>query len=162
MIDSREIKDLNIKVQDKYFEFKKLFDLKKEELAKKFNVSNFDIIITSTLRDNEKQLQIYKQGRELTNGSYVVVDKSKVVSNAKPGTSFHNYGLAFDFAVKINGKITWDVKYYIEVGKIGKEVGLEYGGDWINFKDYPHFQYSYSDTLKRKLTIMELSKGVII
>ena len=51
----------------------------------------------------------------------------------------HNYGAAFDVAVMVNGKISWDEKLYRGLGKYADAVGLEWGGRW-RFVDYPHFQ----------------------
>jgi peptidoglycan LD-endopeptidase CwlK len=68
-------------------------------------------------------------------------DAGEKVTNAKPGDSFHNYGLAFDAVAMENGKAIWDVKNPIweTIGKIGESVGLEWGGRW-KFVDMPHFQ----------------------
>lgn len=35
----------------------------------------------------------------------------------------------------IPADVEWDM-----VGRVGKEVGLEWGGDWVKLKDRPHFQ----------------------
>jgi hypothetical protein len=64
--------------------------------------------------------------------------------------SKHNYGQkeggakAFDFAVLINGKITWKESYYdaawlfFRQAKLTKKVS--WGRNWKNFKDYPHIE----------------------
>lgn len=74
-----------------------------------------------------------------------------IVTNAKGGYSYHNFGLAIDFALLLsNGSsVSWDmnadynsnnIKDWIEVVDEAKKLGLEWGGDWTSFKDYPHFQ----------------------
>lgn len=68
---------------------------------------------------------------------------------AKPGLSFHNYGLAVDFCLLIDGRaVSWDtsadldgdgVSDWGEVVKVFKAHGWTWGGDWRR-KDKPHFQ----------------------
>lgn len=66
--------------------------------------------------------------------------KRPKVTNARGGQSMHNYGLAVDFAFVINGKVSWDDKYYPKIGKWAMNAGLEWGGAWRKFKDMPHCQ----------------------
>jgi peptidoglycan L-alanyl-D-glutamate endopeptidase CwlK len=98
------------------------------------------IIITQGLRTIEEQNELYAQGR---------TKPGKIVTNAKGGYSFHNFGLAFDFAVlNADGSVNWNVdEKWKRVGALGKSLGLEWGGDWRTFKDYPHFQYTFGLSL---------------
>jgi peptidoglycan L-alanyl-D-glutamate endopeptidase CwlK len=103
-----------------------------------------------TLRTFAEQDALYAQG--ITTG--------KVVTKARGGQSYHNYGLAIDI-VLINGKSAlYDIKTdfdndknpdWIEVVNVFKQHGWEWGGDW-KFVDYPHFQktfgYSVRDLFK--------------
>lgn len=99
-----------------------------------------DVLITSTYRDNESQDELYAQGR---------TRPGKIVTNAKGGQSFHNYRVAFDFVPVIAGKAVWnDLALFRRLGKIGKSIGLEWGGDW-KFRDYPHLQYTGGLTLRQ-------------
>lgn len=57
---------------------------------------------------------------------------------------------ATDIAPLVNGKLTWDWKYYHKltphIWRIAKELGiegLEWGGNWKSFKDGPHWQLSW-------------------
>ena len=62
---------------------------------------------------------------------------------ARPGYSYHEYGLAFDFVGKdSNGNWTWNMpnESWQRLGEIGKSLGLIWGGDWG--WDKPHFEYS--------------------
>lgn len=66
------------------------------------------------------------------------------VTNAKAGQSNHNFGIAFDIGifkgkVYYTGKNAIENKAYIDISKLIKPVGLEWGGDW-NFVDQPHYQ----------------------
>ena len=38
----------------------------------------------------------------------VLYEKVPKVTNAKPGQSFHNYGLAFDFCLSVDNEYVWD------------------------------------------------------
>lgn len=121
MIDSRKISDLTPAMQ---------------VLCNQFIAScksaGIDVIITSTLRDFEKQNQLYAQGR---------TTPGKIVTNAKGGQSVHNFGAAFDFCVLTNGKADWNnTEKFKKCGAIGMALGLDWGGAWLSFKDLPHFQ----------------------
>lgn len=121
------------------------------------------IIITQGLRTTEYQNQLFSQGRKFEKGKWFVVDKCKIVTNAKGGRSMHNYGLAVDFALLLpNGAASWDArrdgdsdgqKDFYEVGAIGRRIFGEWGGDWDRFVDMPHLQHTFG------LTIDQLQKG---
>jgi peptidoglycan LD-endopeptidase CwlK len=99
---------------------------------------------TFTLRSFEEQQAIYNQGR---------TTPGNIVTNAKPGSSYHNYGLAIDIALLIDGKdISWDTKAdwdgdkqsdWMECVVIFKRHGWKWGGDWVSFKDMPHFEKTF-------------------
>jgi peptidoglycan L-alanyl-D-glutamate endopeptidase CwlK len=109
------------------------------------------IIITQTLRTKEEQDALYAQGR---------TKPGKIVTKAKGGESYHNYGLAFDVALVVGKRIVWDKNDlnknnkddWQEIGELGESVGLEWGGRW-KFKDVPHFQKTFG------LTIADLKSG---
>lgn len=71
------------------------------------------------------------------------------VTDADAYQSYHNYGLAFDFAlIKDGSKVTWNTQAdlnnnhlsdWLEVIKIFKEMGWESGIDFKS-KDAPHLQ----------------------
>jgi len=87
--------------------------------------------ITDGFRTFAEQDKLYAKGRT-TGGSKV--------TKAKGGQSYHNYGLAFDCYFTKNGKVDFSHPITPEVAKIGQELGLEWGGAWKSFKDFPHFQ----------------------
>ena len=66
----------------------------------------------------------------------------QVVTKARGGYSWHNFGLAFDIGIfSQDGKQYYgESPDYAVCGKIGESLGLEWGGSWPNFKDEPHFQ----------------------
>jgi len=97
--------------------------------------------ITQGLRTFGEQTRLYSQGR---------TRPGKKVTNAKPGQSIHNYGLAIDICLIINGKsASWDtakdwdndqVADWYECVKVFAKHGWNWGGNWKNFKDLPHFE----------------------
>jgi hypothetical protein len=92
--------------------------------------------IVAGFRSLESQKKLYESGRKVT--------------NAKAGDSFHNYGLAVDIAFRDDkNKPSWDEKHdWEKLGKIGKSVGLQWGGDWKK-RDRPHFQLLPQNQLSR-------------
>jgi peptidoglycan L-alanyl-D-glutamate endopeptidase CwlK len=63
------------------------------------------------------------------------------VTNARPGQSLHNFGIAIDVGLFDGGRYLPDSPLYDKAGKIGSSIeGLEWGGDWHSFKDKPHYQ----------------------
>jgi len=71
------------------------------------------------------------------------------VTNAKGGQSIHNYGMAVDIVLIIDGKTaSWDthkdwdndgIADWDECVKIFAKHGWSWGGSWSTFKDMPHF-----------------------
>lgn len=86
------------------------------------------------LRTAAEQDALYAQGR---------TKPGKKVTNCKGSSyrSMHQWGVAFDF-YRNDGKGTYYDKdgFFTKVGKIGQEIGLEWGGSWKSIVDTPHFQ----------------------
>jgi peptidoglycan L-alanyl-D-glutamate endopeptidase CwlK len=103
--------------------------------------STSQVRITQALRTIKEQDALYAQGRTAP---------GKVVTNAKGGTSNHNYGFAVDIVLIIDGKTaSWDVKKdwdkdglsdWDECVKIFAKHGWTWGGNFVTFKDMPHFE----------------------
>jgi len=87
--------------------------------------------VTDGFRSNAEQDKDYAKGRTAP---------GRIVTQAKGGQSPHNYGLAFDVAEMKGNTPTWNTDYQ-KIASIGKDLGLEWGGDW-KFKDQPHFQFT--------------------
>lgn len=102
--------------------------------------SGYNVIITSTYRDEHEQNALYAQGR---------TTPGNVVTNAKFGDSLHNYKVAIDFApVDAQGNIPWnDKKLFMKIADIGVSCGFEAGAYWTSFLDLPHLQYTAGYTL---------------
>lgn len=117
---------------------------------------NIQVRIVQGLRTIEEQDALYAQGRTLP---------GKVVTNAKGGSSYHNYGLAVDFAILYdkdgNGtfeELSWDTAKDFDKDRVfdWQEVviafekrGWEWGGKWRTFKDLPHVQKTFGKTVKQ-------------
>ena len=89
--------------------------------------------ITQGTRTFAEQQRIYDQGRSAPGA---------VVTQAKPGDSYHQYGLAFDVVPTAYKSLPdWNPggPFWATIGAIGKSLGLEWGGDWRT-PDQPHFQ----------------------
>jgi peptidoglycan L-alanyl-D-glutamate endopeptidase CwlK len=136
----RSIENLHPLIRDKVHSF-----------LNKAKDEGFDLIVTSGLRTCEEQNKLYAQGR---------TDKSKpIVTRAKCGESSHNFGTAIDVVEVKNGKaVGYEKNYPLErwnkIGAIGKSFGFKWGGDWTGFKDLPHFEMNFGNTLtqmKKKL-----------
>ncbi|WP_440960530.1 M15 family metallopeptidase [Paenibacillus nitricinens] len=124
-------------------------------LIERCYVRGVNIVITQGLRTIAEQNALYAQGR---------TKPGKIVTNAKGGTSYHNYGLAIDFALLLpDGKqVSWDfnrdgdgdkVADWTEVVQEAKALGFKWGGDFVSIKDAPHFQMTFG------LTISQLRAG---
>lgn len=97
------------------------------------------VIICGT-RTFKEQADLYAIGRHKDL-------RSRPVTNAMAGSSYHNYGLAWDFCcfdgVDSKGGIgnaLWDDKHLVPCGKLAVEMGLEWAGEWKSFKETPHIQ----------------------
>ncbi len=93
--------------------------------------------ITQGFRSIAEQDALYNQGRT-TPGS--------IVTNARGGQSYHNYGLAFDVVMMQNGQPVWD-RIPANIGALGATYGFEWGGGWRTFPDYPHFQMTFGQSI---------------
>ena len=101
----------------------------------------YNIIVTCTYRSPDEQQQLYAQGR---------TKPGKIVTNAKPGLSAHNFqvnnkpaSLAMDIVPLIHGKPIWDSSdpIWAELGRIGELHSLEWAGRWEgHLKETAHFQ----------------------
>lgn len=108
------------------------------------------IRFTDTLRTYDEQNKLYEQGR---------TTPGKIVTNARGGYSWHNYGLALDFCLlKPDLKsVKWDRQVdfngddepdWMTVVLIAKGLGFEWGGDWEGKKvDFPHLQMRFGKTI---------------
>lgn len=116
--------------------------------------TNVKIRVVQGYRTIAEQDALYAQGR---NG-----DKRPKVTNAKGGSSYHNYGLAIDFAILYDKnsdgnfeELSWDIAKdfdkdgvydWNEVVRVFEALGWQWGGKFRTFKDYPHVQKTFGYT----------------
>ncbi|MCK5237642.1 MAG: M15 family metallopeptidase [Deltaproteobacteria bacterium] len=138
---------------------------KAESLLKALKAKGLDGIITETYRSRATHNAYYAQGRAplaAVNGLRegvglwpITFKQNRIITWLKD--TLHFYDVAFDFALVSKGRAVWstkadindnDIPDYIEAGKIAKECGLEWGGDWKK-RDMVHCQYTGGLTKKQ-------------
>lgn len=103
------------------------------------------IFLTEGFRTAERQRELYSIGRI----KGIIVKPWQVVTRAKPGQSYHNYGLAADIAFSSKEPYSEEHPWKL-LGQIAPKHGLEWGGNWKH-PDRPHLQQSYD----LKITLLE-------
>lgn len=120
------------------------------------------IRITEGFRSFDYQDSLYALGRTKVNPDGKTAKKplGNIVTNAKAGSSYHNFGLAIDFCLIVDGKAVWDTSKdfdfdgfpdWSEVVKIFKAHGFKWGGEFVSIKDAPHFEKSFGFTWRQLL-----------
>lgn len=119
-------------------ELKPLVARKAQAIIDEMILLGHPVRIVEGYRSLERQTELYNQGRE-TPGA--------IVTNAKAGESFHNYGVAVDIIFRKEGynapKALWET-----LGTIGEKHGFSWGGRWKSFTDLPHFEMTFKYKLK--------------
>ena len=110
------------------------------ELLRRCLADGMNFKVTSGTRSFSEQNALYAQGR---------TTKGSIVTQARAGSSWHNYGVAADLTLfDASGKTPiWEGIEYDRMGRLAKELGLEWGGDWKRFRDRPHVQRNIGKTL---------------
>jgi len=132
------------------------FKAQLEDTLQKCREAGLAVYIFEGMRTVERQRELYAKGRD-TSGR--VVDKRLVVTNAKPGSSFHNYGLGADLVfdgIPSTLKVDWswsDKMPWDKMGQIAQGCGLEWAGKWRSFPEKPHVQ------LRTGLTVAQFQEA---
>jgi peptidoglycan L-alanyl-D-glutamate endopeptidase CwlK len=97
--------------------------------------------LVSAHRSPDDQFKLYKQGRVFRNGSWVKAGPVVTYLDGFIKTSRHNNlpCTAFDVGIFRNSAYLGDSTLYTHV-KEGMKFGLDWGGNWSRFKDYPHLE----------------------
>jgi len=106
------------------------------QLLERCATQGLALVVTQGLRSMAEQDQLFAQGRTAP---------GKIVTNARAGESYHNFGLAFDVLVlDAMGKADWSSGNpgWARAGGVGEDLGLGWGGRWTGLVDLPHFQYT--------------------
>lgn len=97
-----------------------------------FEESPLPFVVTEGLRSLERQKELKRVGATTTMNSR------------------HLTGHAVDLAPLVSGKVRWDWPLFDQLAAAMKKaareekVPVEWGGDWISFKDGPHFQLPWA------------------
>lgn len=108
--------------------------------------------IISGLRSWQQQSALYAQGR---------TKPGRIVTKARAGSSWHNYGLAIDLGLFAGGKYLDEAaparaeKVYRDLGALASTLGIEWAGNWKSFPEGPHFQWTAGQTLAQLREKME-------
>jgi peptidoglycan L-alanyl-D-glutamate endopeptidase CwlK len=101
----------------------------------------FSLEISQGLRTWDEQNSLYAKGRNLAGE---IIDENLVVTHAKGGESYHNFGLALDFFFESpDGAAIWDETFpgYPKAVEIFEGLGLVCGANWHgNKRDADHVQ----------------------
>ena len=91
------------------------------------------VLVTCTYRSGAEQDALYAQGR---------TEPGRIVTNARAGSSFHQYRCALDVVPMVNGKPEWSGKSpaWAQIAAVFKKHGFEWGYEWKRFKEMAHFQ----------------------
>ena len=126
----RNIQTLDPKARQRFVDFACQAQAKAREFG-------CDYIMISGNRTWAEQDELYRHGRTLPGPR---------VTNAKGGYSNHNFGIAGDFGVFRDKKYldesepkTAD-KVHKACGALAEAHGLDWGGEWDSFPDFPHYE----------------------
>jgi peptidoglycan LD-endopeptidase CwlK len=103
-------------------------------MATQLETESIDIRVTQGLRTMAEQEALYAQGRGAVSGP--------IVTEAQPGYSWHQFGLAVDVAPLGPQGPDWNVGHPVwgRIVSVGILLGLVAGAQWRVFPDWPHFQ----------------------
>jgi peptidoglycan L-alanyl-D-glutamate endopeptidase CwlK len=131
---------------------------KAQELARKF----MKTAVTSPF-----QVKILSGTRNYTEQNALFAKRPKV-TNARGGQSNHNFGIAWDVGIFVDGKYLTgknakeDKAYADLAAQIkGALQGIEWGGDWKTFKDAPHYQLASGKSVAQIRALFEKGKAYI-
>ena len=125
---SRKITDLTPGLQKVYWAFKQWYER---------TFRGRVVFPTCTHRSVTEQAHLYARGRTRPGKIVTYADGVRTFSkhNSVPSR-------AFDFAIKKDGKVVWDEKYYASAWAFFRKKGLRvrWGGNFSKFKDLPHVE----------------------
>lgn len=102
-------------------------------------------VVKRLARDTDLPFQVGEGLRSWARQKMLVATGKSKTMNSR-----HLTGHAVDLFPLVNGKPSWDWKYYYPLAKAMKKaaelenVTIEWGGDWRTFKDGPHWQLPFS------------------
>lgn len=91
-----------------------------------------DARIISATRSYEEQNALFRQGRFGNPGPRI--------TKARGGQSRHNFAIAWDIGIFEGGAYLQTAAPYDRAAEVGLDEGIEWGGNWPDFPDRPHYQ----------------------
>jgi peptidoglycan LD-endopeptidase CwlK len=121
------------------------------EFLKQVRAAGINAKIIGGTRTFAEQDALFAQGRTVP---------GKIVTNARGGFSNHNFGIAWDIGIFKGTAFLDESPQYDEAGQIGKDLGLEWGGNFSSIIDKPHFQCRTGKTLAELRALVKAGKPV--
>lgn len=98
-------------------------------------------------------IEISKIDFTVLEGVRTLATQRKYFSAGKTRTmnSRHLTGHAVDLAPVVNGEISWDWKHFkpladaMKAAALAQGVRITWGGDWVTFKDGPHWELPWAE-----------------
>ncbi len=113
-----------------------------QQLGQMLMDEKITLIVTQGLRSWAQQEALYEKGRtKQPDGTWHVT--GPIVTNAPPGYSWHQFGLAVDVApINPDGSIDWNAKHpqWTRIEEVGVSLGMVSGANWVRMVDCPHLQ----------------------
>lgn len=100
--------------------------------------------IVQGLRTFAQQQAIYNQGR---------TTPGEIVTKAKAGQSYHNYGIAIDVVPLIDGKMDWEYSFE-KLVPFAANYGITWGGNFPS-PDRDHFENKFGHNWRDLLSLYE-------
>jgi len=112
---------------------------KVQRLAELLAKESIEIRVTQALRNYADQLKLWQKGRD-EHGN--IVDGSQIVTNAAPGHSWHEFGLAVDVCPFVGRSPDWNLNHpaWKRIVEVGESLELFSGTQFHSICDTPHFQ----------------------
>ena len=125
------------------------------------NDRGVNFIVTYTLRTYAEQAALYAQGRQdlltvnslrdvaglphigQSDNNIVTQCDGKRIADGGKGRSPHQLGTALDVCPSVNGASVWPSNSdprWKDIAQSFKANGFDWGGDWTDFPDFPHYQ----------------------
>lgn len=117
---------------------------------------NVVIIVVQGLRTFAESDALYAIGRTVKGENATPAKPmGDFVTKAAAGQSYHNYGLAFDFAMFTNNEPDQVVgPRWMRIVDIMKKAGMTWGGEFPEgFHDNPHFENRYGHNWRELLAL---------
>ena len=117
------------------------------------NKDGIPLRVFETYRSWYRQTKLYEQGRTYP---------GRIVTNAKAGTSWHNYGLAADLVLFINDRWSWrELDLYHRAAQHFEKYNLNWLGRSKKFPELVHYELKVPFTISEAQNIYHEKGGIL-